>query len=71
MEAAFLDGYTENCEPPWSAEDSEALAIERMLMFIHGIAYWTERWDEETVLEEYGRWKTYFANLRTNLRNIT
>ena len=70
VEAAFLDGYTENCEPPWSEEESEALDIERMLMFIHGITYWTERWDEGTVLEEYGRWKTYFANLRTNLRNI-
>lgn len=70
VEADFLDGYTDNCEPPWSEEESVALGIERMLMFIHGVAYWTERWNEETVLEEYNRWKAYFGTMRAELRNI-
>jgi hypothetical protein len=70
VEASFLDGYTENCEPPWTRQETEALGIERMLMFIHGVAYWTARWDEETVQDEYARWQEYFAAMKAGLRNI-
>ena len=70
VEAAFLDGYTDNCEPPWSDQESVALGIERMLMFIHGVTYWTERWDEDTVLKEYGRWKEYHTAMRAELNHI-
>ena len=70
VEAAFLDGYKENCKPPWSEEEAKALGIERMLMFIHGVTYWTERWDEVTVLKEYGRWKDYHAAMRAELNHI-
>ncbi len=69
VEALFLAGYKEFCEPPWSREESKALGIERMLMFIHGVTYWTTRWDEETVQGEFARWNEYYCTLRERLQN--
>lgn len=67
VEAAFLEAYQEVCEPPWRDEESAALAIERMLMFIHGVTCWTTMGDEEEVREELDRWNAGFDTLRTGL----
>ncbi|MDE3000100.1 MAG: phosphotransferase [Gemmatimonadota bacterium] len=67
VEAAFLEAYRDVCEPPWREEESAALAIERMLMFIHGVTCWTTMADEETVLEELDRWNACYSTLKTGL----
>lgn len=67
VEAAFLEAYREVCEPPWREEESTALAIERMLMFIHGVTCWTTMGDEEKVREELNRWNACFSTLKAGL----
>ena len=67
VEAAFLEAYREVCDPPWREEESAALAIERMLMFIHGVTCWVDMRDDEEVREELVRWNACFATLRTGL----
>ncbi len=69
MEASFLKGYWETCDPPWSRLELKALRIERMLMFIHGVTYWTTKWHEEIVLYELARWNEYYSNLKEGLQN--
>ena len=67
VEAAFLDAYREVCKPPWRDEESAALAIERMLMFIHGVTCWISMGDEETAREELDRWNECYSTLRAGL----
>lgn len=67
VEAAFIEAYLEVCEPPWRGEESAALAIERMLMFIHGVTCWVDMRDDKEVREELDRWNACFATLRTGL----
>lgn len=69
VEAAFLESYREVCEPAWREEESTALAIERMLMFIHGIICWTSMGDEETVRAELDRWNACYDTLRSSAVN--
>jgi len=69
VEASFLAGYKETCKPPWSLEESKALLTERMLMFIHGVTYWTTMWDEKTIQSEFARWGQYYRTLRAGLKN--
>ena len=69
VEASFLVGYKEVCEPTWREEESTALAIERMLMFIHGVNCWIAMGDEEAVREEFARWNEYYATLKAGLEN--
>ncbi|MDE3258456.1 MAG: phosphotransferase [Gemmatimonadota bacterium] len=67
VEAAFLKAYRKVCEPPWRGEKSAALAIERMLMFIHGVTCWTTMGDEEEVRDELDRWNACYSTLKTGL----
>lgn len=67
VEGAFLNAYREVCEPPWREEESEALGLERMLMFIHGVTCWTTMGNEETVREELDRWNACYTTLKTGL----
>ena len=67
VEASFLAGYKEVCVPPWRHEESTALAIERMLMFIHGVTCWTTMGDEVEVREELDRWNECYSTLRAGL----
>ena len=64
VEAAFLKTYREVCEPSWRDEESKALAVERMLMFIHGVTCWTNMGNEEEVREELDRWKACYSTLK-------
>lgn len=65
VEAAFLESYRDVCKPAWREEESTALAIERMLMFIHGVICWTSMGDEETVRAELDRWNACYDTLRS------
>lgn len=67
VEAAFLEEYREVCDPPWRVEESAALAIERMLMFIHGVTCWVGRRDDEEVREELDRWNACHSTLKAGL----
>ncbi len=67
VEAAFLEMYREVCEPPWRDGESAALAVERMLMFIHGVTCWTTMGDEEDVRDELDRWNACYSALKTEL----
>ncbi len=67
VEAAFHETYREVCDPVWRGEESAALAIERMLMFIHGVTCWTTMGDEEDVHEELDRWNACYTTLRAGL----
>ena len=67
VEAAFLEAYREVCDPPWREEESAALAIERMLMFIHGVTCWIDMRDDEEVREELDRWNVCYSTLKAGL----
>lgn len=67
VEAAFLEAYREVCDPPWRGEESAALAIERMLMFIHGVTCWVDMRNEEDVRAELDRWNACYTTLRAGL----
>ena len=69
VEAAFLESYREVCKPAWREEETAALAIERMLMFIHGVTCWTSMGDEETVRDELDRWTACYDALRSAVVN--
>ena len=62
-------GYREFCEPPWREEESAALAIERMLMFIHGVTCWADMRDDDEVREELDRWEACYSTLKAGLDN--
>lgn len=67
VEAAFLEAYREVCDPPWREEESAVLAIEWMLMFIHGVTCWVGMRDDEEVREELGRWNACHSTLKAGL----
>ncbi len=67
VEAAFLESYRDVCEPAWREEESTALAIERMLLFIHGVTCWTTMGDDDEVRDELDRWNACYATLKTGL----
>lgn len=69
VEAAFLESYGEVCNPAWREEESTALAIERMLMFIHGVTCWISMGDEVAVRDELDRWYACYDSLRSGLAN--
>ena len=67
VEAAFLESYREVCEPAWREEESASLAIERMLLFIHGVTCWTTMGDDDELRDELDRWNACYAALKTGL----
>lgn len=67
VEAAFLEAYREVCDPPWREEESAALVVERMLMFIHGVTCWVDMRDDEGVREELDRWNACHSTLNAGL----
>lgn len=57
LESSFLGAYTATCDPPWRAEEGEALVLERALMLVHGVTYWVDQLPEETRCEELTRFR--------------
>jgi Ser/Thr protein kinase RdoA (MazF antagonist) len=47
LDSAFRDGYERVCEPVWKPAETRALLIERHLMLIHGVAYWSKALSED------------------------
>lgn len=70
VEAAFLEAYREVCDPSWREEESAALAIEWMLMFIHGVTCWVDMRDDEEVREELDRWNAWHSTLKAGLERV-
>ena len=47
LESGFRDGYERVCAPAWKPAETRAMLIERHLMLIHGVAYWSKALSED------------------------
>lgn len=67
LAALFLQHYQAACTPPWNAAEDRALALEHMLLLIHGATYWATSWDEYTVQDELIRFGPYWRTLQAQI----